>query len=63
MSWSATALNPVYDKLYRYINPKTPSNAFFLLRAQAYLLRYGFKKIKQSLAGGQYTHPDGMMRC
>jgi hypothetical protein len=51
-----------YRKLNGLLNPATPPHALdlFLPRAAYCIARYGFQKLKQAVAEGQYEFPQGL---
>ena len=51
-----------YHKLNALLNPETPPASLdpFLLRLPWYVVRYGFRNLKQAVAGGQYHYPRGL---
>ncbi|UUO05763.1 M14 family metallopeptidase [Blastopirellula sp. J2-11] len=53
---------PLYKTLDPLLNPEAPPSGcdFFRLRAAATLARYGMKRVKQAIAGGQYEYPRGL---
>lgn len=59
---SFTGVADAYRVLNGLLNPPTPprSRDLFLLRAGAYVARYGFARLKQAIAEGQYEYPQGL---
>jgi hypothetical protein len=53
---------PGYGGLDPLLNPKTPPGGFeaFLLRASFNIARHGLPALKDAVAGGQYTFPQGL---
>ncbi len=53
---------PSYATLDRFLNPTTPPGRFdsFLVGAVLAILRYGYRPLKQAVAGGQYDFPRGL---
>jgi hypothetical protein len=51
-----------YRRLNTLLNPASPPRRFdfFLPRAGAAILRYGFRDLKQAIAQGQYEFPQGL---
>ncbi len=51
-----------YRQLNGFLNPQSPPAAFdlFLPRAGGYVARYGFRRLKQAIAEGQYEYPQGL---
>lgn len=53
--------HPIYREIEDFLNPRTPpSRDAFVLRAAGYALRFGFHKVKQAIAEGQYDFPRGL---
>lgn len=52
-----------YDDLNAFLNPKSPPEKyeFFRLRAVQMILKKGLATLKNSVAGGQYEFPKGLM--
>jgi hypothetical protein len=50
-----------YTLLYPLLNPQAPpSFDFFSLRAVFAILRFGYGRLKQAIAEGQYDYPNGL---
>jgi len=50
-----------YAKLDSLLNPATaPRRELFIFRALGYLLRYGYRNLKSTIAQGQYAFPKGL---
>ena len=52
----------MYGNLDPLLNPKGPPSKFdlFLLKAAVQVAKHGMSKLKSAIAGGQYTHPQGL---
>jgi hypothetical protein len=53
---------PRYGELDRFLNPRYPPSRLdaFLPKAMLAIARYGFRDLKQAVAGGQYEYPQGL---
>jgi len=58
-SWSGVTKG--YQTLENFLNPKSPPGFdFFTVQALLNIYQFGFSKLKQSLACGQYEFPQGL---
>ena len=59
---SYTGSPEIYQAIDKFLNPQKPPQRFsgFNLNAAYYIARYGFQKVKQAIAGGQYAFEQGL---
>ncbi|PHS12287.1 MAG: hypothetical protein COA78_08520 [Blastopirellula sp.] len=52
----------IYQTINPFLNPQKPPQHFsgFLFNAAYYIARYGFQKVQQAIAGGQYDFEQGL---